>query len=68
MVINNDLIATDDQIINAVNKFRNQSIKIKKKSDQSFSFGPVDHDAVLKKVNAPDTAKASQQFDIPTKL
>ena len=68
----NDFIATDDQVTNAVNKFRNHSsiimIKNKKKNDQSFSFGPVTYDDVLKKVNTLDTAKASQQSDIPTKI
>ena len=68
----NDFIATDDQVANAVNKFRNHSsiimIKNKKKNDQSFSFGPVTYDDVLKKVNTLDTAKASQQSDIPTKI
>ena len=43
-------------------------IKNKKKSDQSFSFGPVTYDDVLKIVNTLDTAKASQQSDIPTKI
>ena len=56
----------------AVNKFRNHSsiimIKNKKKNDQSFSFGPVTYDDVLKKVNTLGTAKASQQSDIPTKI
>ena len=67
-----DFIATDDQVTNAVNKFRNHSsiimIKNKKKNDQSFSFGPVTYDDVLKKVNTLDTAKASQQSDIPTRI
>ena len=39
-----------------------------KKNDPSFSFVPVTHDDVLKKVNAIDTAKACQQSDIPTKI
>ena len=43
-------------------------IKNKKKIDQSFSFGPVTYDDVLKKVNTLDTGKASQQSDIPTKI
>ena len=68
----NDFIATDDQVTNAVNKFRNHSsiimIKNKKVADQSFSFGPVTYDDVLKIVNTLDTAKASQQCDIPTKI
>ena len=72
MVMINDFIASDDQVANAVNKFRNHSsiimIKNKKKNDQSFSFVPVTYDDVLKKVNTLDTAKASQQSDIPTKI
>ena len=68
----NDLIATDDQVINAVNRFRNHSsiimIKNNKRNDQSFSFGPVTYDDILKKVNTLVTAKASQQSDIPTKI
>ena len=68
----NDYIATDDQVGNAVNKFRNHSsiimIKNKKVTHQSFSFGPVTYDDVLKIVNTLDTAKASQQSDIPTKI
>ena len=68
----NDFIATDDQVTNAVNKFRNHSsiimIKNKKKNDQSFSFGPVTYDDVFKVVNTLDTAKASQQSDISTKI
>ena len=43
-------------------------IKNKKKNDQSFSFGPVTYDDVLKKVNTLDTAKVSQQSDIRTKI
>ena len=68
----NNFIVTDDQVANAVNKFGNRSsiimIKNKKKNDQSFSFGPVTYDDVLKKVNTLDNAKASQQSDIPTKI
>ena len=68
----NDFIATDYQVTNAVNKLRNHSsiimIKNKEKNDQSFSFGPITYDDVLKKVNTLDTAKASQQSDIPTKI
>ena len=55
-----------------MNKFRNHSsiilIKNKKKIIKSFSFGPVTYDDVLKKVNTLDTAKVSQQSDIPTKI
>ena len=59
----NDFIATIDQVTNAVNKFRNNSsiiiIKNKKKNDQSFSYGPVTYDDVLKKVKTLDTAQKS---------
>ena len=68
----NDFIATDDLVTNAVNKFSNHSsiimIKNREKNDQIFSFGPVTYDDVLKIVNTLDTAKASQQSDIPTKI
>ena len=68
----NDFIAIDDQVTNAFNKFRNHSsiimIKSKEKINQRFSFGPVTYDEVLKIVNTLDTAKASQQSDIPTKI
>ena len=68
----NDFIATDDQVTNATRRFRDHSsiimIKNKKKNYQSFSFGPVTYDGVLKKVNNLDTKKASQQSDIPTNI
>ena len=68
----NDFIATDDQVTNAVNKFRNHSsiimIKNKKNNNQIFSFGPITYDDILKIVNNLDTAKGSQQSDIPTKI
>ena len=68
----NDFIATDCQVVNASNKFKNHPsiimIKNKKKNDKSFSFGPVTYVDVLKKVKTLDTAKASQQSDIPTKI
>ena len=68
----NDFVATDDQVTNAVNKFRNHPsiimIKNKKKNDQSFSFGLITYDDALKKVKTYNTAKASQQSNIPTKI
>ena len=66
----NDFIATNDQVTNTVSKFRNHPsiIMIKNKNDQTFSFGPVTYDGVLKKVKTLDTAKASQQSDMPTKI
>ena len=48
----NDFIATIDQVTNAVKKN-------KKKNDQSFSYGPVTYDDVLKKVKTLDTAQKS---------
>ena len=57
-------MSTDDQVMNAMNKFRNHPIIVMKKDDQSFSFGPVTYDDVLKKVNTLDVAKVSQQSDI----
>ena len=57
-------MSTDDQVMNAINKFRNHPSIVMKKDDQSFSFGPVTYDDVLKKVNTLDVAKASQQYKI----
>ena len=48
-----DFIVTNDQVQNALNKFRNHSsivmIKNKRKIDQCFSFSPVTYDDILKK-------------------
>ena len=67
-----DFSANDDEVTNAVNRFRNHPsiimIKNKKKTDQSFSFAPVTYDYGLKNVITLNTAKASQQSDIPTKI
>ena len=59
-----DFLVTNDQVINALNKFRNDRsiimIKNKRKTDQCFSFGSVTYDDILKKkTNNLDTAKAS---------
>ena len=66
-----DLIVTNDQVTNTLNKFRNYPsivmIKSKWKINQRFSFGPVKYD-ILRKTNNLDTAKAPQQSDIPTKI
>ena len=43
-------------------------IKNKRKADQCFSFSPVTYNDILKKTNNLDTAKASQQSDVPTKI
>ena len=43
-------------------------IKSKRKIDQCFSFGQVTYDDILKKAKNLDTAKASQQSDIPTDI
>ena len=67
-----DFLVTNDQVANALNKFRNHPSIIMKKSktkaDQCFSFGPVTCDDILKKTNNLDTAKASQQSDVPIKI
>ena len=58
-----NFIETNDQVTNAINKFRNHSsvvmIKDKKKIDQCFFFDTVTSDAILKIANNLDTAKLS---------
>ena len=48
-----DFLVTNDQVTDALNKFRNHPsivmIKNKRKIDQIFSFGPVTYDDILKK-------------------
>ena len=48
-----DFIVPNNQVTNAVNKFRNHpsivTIKSKRKIDQCLSFGPVTYDNILKK-------------------
>ena len=48
-----DFIVTNDQVTNALNKFRYlpsiAMIESKRKFDQYFSFGPVTYDDILKK-------------------
>ena len=65
-----DFIATVDQVTNAVNTFRNHPsiIRITNKKKKKVFFSPVNYDDVLKKVKTRDTAKASQQSDVPTKI
>ena len=67
-----DFLVTNDQVANALNKFRNHPsiimIKNKRKTDQCFSFGSVKYDDILQKTNNLDTAKASQQSDVPPKI
>ena len=67
-----DLLVTNDQVANALNKFRDHPsiimIKNKRKAYQGFSFGSVTYDDILKKTNNLATAKASQQSDVPTKI
>ena len=63
-----DFIVINDQVTNALNKFRNHPsivmIKTKRKIDQCFSFGPVTYDKILKK----RIILTSQQSDIPSKI
>ena len=67
-----DFVVTNDQVTNVLDKFRNHPsivmIKSKRKIDQCFSFGPVTYDDILNKISNLDTAKASQQSDIRTKI
>ena len=48
-------LVTNDQVTNALNKFRNHSsiamTKNKRKTDQCFSFGPVTYDDDILKKN-----------------
>ena len=68
----NDFLVTNDQVTNALNNFRRLPsiimIKNRRKTDQCFFFGPVTYDDILKKTNNLDTAKASQQSDVPAKI
>ena len=68
----NEFIASDDQVTNTFNKFKNNPsiimMKNKKKKDGSFSFAPTTYDGVLKKVKTLDIAKAFLQSEIPTKI
>ena len=70
--IDHDFTETDDLVLNAINKFKNHPsiIMIKRKNNPcgSFSFSSVQYDDILKKTKNLDTAKASQESDIPTKI
>ena len=65
-------IPTEDLVQNAISKYRNHPsvVIIKEKNNLSgkFSFSLVQYDDILKKVRNSDTAKASKQTDIPTKI
>ena len=60
-----DFLVTNDQVANAPSIIM---INNKRKADQCFSFGPVTYEDISKKTNNLDTAKASQQSDVPTKI
>ena len=72
--IDDDYTETDDLVLNAINKFKSQpSINMVKRKDKpcrgrSFSFSSVQYDDILKKSKNLNTAKASQESDIPTKI
>ena len=70
--IDHNFTETDDLVLNAINKFKNHPsiIMIKRKNNPcgSFSFSSVQYDDILKKAKNLDTAKASQESDIPTKI
>ena len=68
-------IPTEDLVQNAISKYRNHPrnksvviIKEKNNLNGKFSFSLVQYDDILKKVRNLDTAKASKQTDIPTKI
>ena len=70
--IDHDFTETDDLVLNAINKFKNHPsiIMIKRKNNPcgSFSFSSVQYDDILKKTKNLDTAKASEESNIPTKI
>ena len=70
--IDHGFTKTDDLALNAINKFKNHPsiIMIKRKNNPcgSFSFSSVQYDDILKKTKNLDTAKASQESDIPRKI
>ena len=63
---------TEDLVQNAISKYRNHPrvVIIKEKNNLigKFSFSLVQYDDILKKVRNLDTAKASKQTDITTKI
>ena len=67
-----DFLVTNDQVANALNKFRNHPriimIKNKRKAHQCLFYGLVTYEYILKKTNNLDTVKASRQSDVPTKI
>ena len=64
--------STEDPIQNAINKYIKHPsvliIKEKNNLSEKFSFSQVLFDDILKKVRNLDSAKASKQTDIPTKI
>ena len=67
-----DYTETADLVLNAINKFKNHlsiiMIKIKNNPCRHVSFSSVQRNHILKKTKNLDTAKASQESDIPTKI
>ena len=70
--IDHDSTETDDLVLSAISRFKNHQsiimIKRKNSSCGSFSFSSVQYDDFLKKTKNVDTAKASQEPDVPTKI
>ena len=70
--VNDDFIETNDPISNAIKKFSDHPsismIKNKNLNQNKFSFCNVTFEYVLEKVICLNSAKASQNTDIPTKL
>ena len=69
---NKDFQKTNDPALNSMNKYKYHPsiviIKSKIEPQSKFSFTPVEHEEVLRKIESVNVSKASQQSDIPTKI
>ena len=67
-----ELLVTNDQVANVLNKFWNHLsivlIKSRKKTYQCFCFGLVTYGDISKTIKNLDTAKSFQQSDILSKI
>ena len=70
--VDSNFVETIDPISNSIEKFSNHPsiIRIKEKNQfqKGFSFSKITYDDILNKIKNLDTAKTSQQTDIPTKV
>ena len=69
---NKDFQKKNDPALNSINKYKYHPsiviIKSKIEPQSKFSFTPVEHEEVLRKIESVNVSKASQQSDIPTKI